>query len=199
MKLSIFEAFAVAASFLQISTHALALPPYIQKLEDAAKEAEQYGTKDFMEWGLTPGKATYHLNHTTIFDFSDTKGTDISCFRIPSVVQTESGVLIAFAEARGRFPKGSCADNSPLGIATKRSLDGGLSWDKLKFAVDPYFLGVSGQNDTNAGGNPVAVFDRVRKQVILHFVRGKVGNGGPKAYGWGGGRSKFWNFCVRTL
>ena len=46
---------------------------------------------------------------------------NVFCFRIPAVVQTDSGVLLAFAEARIN----TCADCAELGIAMRRSDDGG--------------------------------------------------------------------------
>ena len=46
---------------------------------------------------------------------------NVFCFRIPAVVQTDSGVLLAFAEAR----VDTCADCAELGIAMRRSEDGG--------------------------------------------------------------------------
>ena len=46
---------------------------------------------------------------------------NVFCFRIPAVVQTDSGVLLAFAEAR----IDTCADCAELGIAMRRSEDGG--------------------------------------------------------------------------
>ena len=46
---------------------------------------------------------------------------NVFCFRIPAVVQTDSGVILAFAEAR----IDTCADCAELGIAMRRSEDGG--------------------------------------------------------------------------
>ena len=40
-----------------------------------------------------------------------------SCYRIPSIVQTTKGVLVAFAEAR----EGSCGDGAVHSIAVRRS------------------------------------------------------------------------------
>ena len=40
----------------------------------------------------------------------------VTCFRIPAVVQTDSGVILAFAEARVN----TCADCAELGIAMRR-------------------------------------------------------------------------------
>lgn len=191
--------------------HVVVGQDYLQKLEAASKEAWSYGPAKFLEWGspfskrkearpTTRGVSTLShpphppspppfptsdvpLNHTLVFSGSDTIGTDIACFRIPSIIQTSTGVLVAFAEARGRFPMGSCADCSALGIATKRSMDGGLTWGALGWAVVPSFRAGSAGNSTragyrdmrNAGGNPVALFDPVRKQILLHIVRGGAG------------------------
>ena len=52
---------------------------------------------------------------------------NVTCYRIPSVVQTKSGVLLAFAEAR----HGSCGDNEVHEIALRRSQDGGEKWGKV--------------------------------------------------------------------
>eukprot|EP00965_Chrysotila_dentata_P235885 6201009-Pleurochrysis_carterae.AAC.2 len=87
----------------------------------------------------------------TVFKNGD---ANISCFRIPAVVQTESGVLVAFAEAR----HGSCADNNVHEIAARRSLDGGFTWSKLTF--------VAGSSAVHAG-NPSVTFDRKRKRIVL--------------------------------
>ena len=101
----------------------------------------------------------------------------ISCFRIPSIVQTRNGTILAFAEARGRFGpngEGSCADCSPLGIAVKRSVDGGDTWERFRWALDPFFTVASVIG--NSGGNPVAVYDeRKREKRGGWWVGGWVG------------------------
>lgn len=155
---------------------------YLHKFEDAVAEAREYGLVDFTRWGIHPGYIKYEpgMRPVKVFTHDDAKGTNVSCFRIPSVVQTKHGTVIAFAEARGRFDypnyTGSCADNSPLGIAVKRSTDGGKTWnEKFEWAVRPDFL--VGTPARNCGGNPVAVYDAVRDHVVLHFVRGAENSG----------------------
>jgi sialidase-1 len=70
--------------------------------------------------------------------------SNITCFRIPSVVQTLDGTLVAFAEAR----RGSCGDGDSHEIASRRSKDGGITWDALSIAAG---------NETYWVGNPEAV------------------------------------------
>eukprot|EP00746_Dinoflagellata_sp_MGD_P127662 gnl/MRDRNA2_/MRDRNA2_62182_c0_seq1.p1 gnl/MRDRNA2_/MRDRNA2_62182_c0~~gnl/MRDRNA2_/MRDRNA2_62182_c0_seq1.p1 ORF type:complete len:490 (+),score=59.00 gnl/MRDRNA2_/MRDRNA2_62182_c0_seq1:103-1470(+) len=150
---------------------------YIHKFEEAMKEAKTYGAEKALEWGLHPGYTKYEPGFAPVrvFGSADRDGTNVSCFRIPSIVQTKNGTLLAFAEARGRFNhpdyNGTCADNSPLGIALKRSFDGGVTWPgPFTWAVHPDF--VVGEAKRNCGGNPVAVYDTARDRVLLHFVRG---------------------------
>mgnify|MGYP003950411995 CR=1 FL=1 len=70
---------------------------------------------------------------------------NISCFRIPAIVQSGSGVLLAFAEAR----HGSCGDGDVHEMALRRSLDGGATWmDGVTFPVG---------NSSFWVGNPSAV------------------------------------------
>ena len=52
----------------------------------------------------------------------------ISCYRIPSIVQTASGTLVAFAEARE-----STGDGSVHSIAVRRSSTGGATWGNVTF------------------------------------------------------------------
>ncbi|MBU1820016.1 MAG: glycoside hydrolase [Bacteroidetes bacterium] len=68
------------------------------------------------------------------------------CFRIPAIVRTPSGTLLAFAEGRIN----NCGDFGDVDIVMKRSHDQGKTWDELR---------VVAQNDTLQAGNPAPVFD----------------------------------------
>ena len=68
-------------------------------------------------------------------------------FRIPSVIVTPQGTLLAFAEGR----HGSAADSGDIDLVLKRSGDGGLSWSPLRVLVD---------NGPNSASNPCPVVDR---------------------------------------
>jgi hypothetical protein len=56
---------------------------------------------------------------------------NVSCYRIPSIIQT-NGVLLAFAEARRNS---GCSDNTAYSIAQRRSTDGGQTWSNVTFPV----------------------------------------------------------------
>ena len=66
------------------------------------------------------------------------------CYRIPSVVQTAAGSLLAFAEAR----HGSCLDAYAVHIVSRASHDGGRTWSDLAVVAG---------NASVRLGNPTAV------------------------------------------
>jgi sialidase-1 len=68
-------------------------------------------------------------------------------FRIPSVILTAKGTLLAFAEAR-RAGRGDAGD---IDLVIKRSTDGGATWSAMK---------VIGDNGAGTFGNPCPVIDR---------------------------------------
>ena len=68
-------------------------------------------------------------------------------FRIPAVIATRSGTLLAFAEAR----RLGASDAGDIDLVVKRSSDGGQSWSALA---------VVGDNGPNTFGNPCPVLDR---------------------------------------
>jgi len=98
-------------------------------------------------------------------------------------VQTASGALVAFAEARDG------GDSSASRIGVRTSSDGGVSWTDVAFPA--------GAADTPAGraacnasraacraGNPAAVYDAAAARVVLVYVlRGFDGGGGEDAVG----------------
>ncbi|MEU3779538.1 LamG-like jellyroll fold domain-containing protein [Streptomyces sp900129855] len=51
------------------------------------------------------------------------------CFRIPSLIRTKAGTLLAFAEGR-HAP--SCADRGPIDIVVRRSTDDGRTWGPIR-------------------------------------------------------------------
>ncbi|MET9417721.1 sialidase family protein [Streptomyces klenkii] len=82
-------------------------------------------------------------------------GTDAySCFRIPALVTTVRGTVLAFAEGR----KGNCGDATDIDVVVKRSADGGRTWSPLE-VVD------EGRGDTH--GNPAPVVDRRSGRITL--------------------------------
>ncbi|MFF8604758.1 exo-alpha-sialidase [Streptomyces sp. NPDC015346] len=83
-----------------------------------------------------------------------------TCFRIPSLVTTKSGALLAFAEGR----VSGCADGGHNDIVMKKSLDGGQNWGPL--------VKVVGANDELSNGNAVPVVDAVTGRVSLMYAAG---------------------------
>ncbi|WP_425583251.1 exo-alpha-sialidase [Streptomyces luteosporeus] len=77
-----------------------------------------------------------------------------ACYRIPALVTTNRGTLLAFAEGR----KDNCGDATGIDIVLKRSTDGGRTWGPLQI-VDP------GEEDTH--GNPAPVVDRTTGRIVL--------------------------------
>src|SRR5213595_66313 len=68
-------------------------------------------------------------------------------FRIPSVVVSKKGTVLAFCEGR----KNSRSDTGDIDVVLKRSLDNGATWQRMQVVAD---FGV----DTI--GNPCPVVDR---------------------------------------
>ncbi|MEU0335862.1 exo-alpha-sialidase [Streptomyces sp. NPDC006193] len=77
-----------------------------------------------------------------------------ACFRIPAVVRTNGGTLLAFAEGRVL----NCGDAADIDIVLKRSTDGGRSWGPLQVVTE-------GGGDTH--GNPAPVVDRATGRIWL--------------------------------
>ena len=68
---------------------------------------------------MLPMNALSCLNctsHPALVQEAESSPYPVTCFRIPAVVQTDSGVILAFAEARIN----TCADCAELGIAMRR-------------------------------------------------------------------------------
>lgn len=83
------------------------------------------------------------------------KGDDgYACFRIPALVMTNDGSILAFAEAR----KKSCSDTGDIDLVMKKSTDNGKTWSGLQIIWD------DGQN---VCGNPSPVVDETTGEVHL--------------------------------
>lgn len=83
------------------------------------------------------------------------QGTEgYSCYRIPAIVQTKKGTLLAFAEAR----KNNCKDNGNIDLVVKRSADGGKTWGPMIMIWD---------DGDNTCGNPVPVVDQSTGNICL--------------------------------
>ncbi len=84
------------------------------------------------------------LSKTEVF----TSGTDgYHTYRIPSVIVTQEGTVLAFCEGR----KSGRGDSGDIDLLLKRSLDGGKTWSKQQIIWD---------DGPNTCGNPCAVQDR---------------------------------------
>ena len=75
-------------------------------------------------------------------------------FRIPSVIVTSQGTLLAFAEGRQR----SQSDSGDIDLVLRRSTDQGRTWGPMQIVWDDH---------GNTCGNPCAVLDRTTGRVWL--------------------------------
>ncbi|MEI5097568.1 sialidase family protein [Streptomyces sp. PmtG] len=77
-----------------------------------------------------------------------------TCFRIPAIVKTAKGTLLAFAEGRVN----DCSDAGDIDLVLKRSHDGGRTWGPMKVIN-------KGGGDTH--GNPTPIVDRETGRILL--------------------------------
>jgi sialidase-1 len=77
-----------------------------------------------------------------------------ACFRIPAIVTTVKGTVLAFAEAR----KNNCGDAGDIDLVVKRSSDGGKTWSALQMVWN---------DSTNTCGNPAPVIDQKTGKIVL--------------------------------
>ena len=79
-------------------------------------------------------------------------------FRIPSLVVTRKGTILAICEGRKR----SFSDQGNIDLVVKRSLDDGITWEKMQIIFD---------NGENSAGNPCPVVDRETGTIWLPFCQ----------------------------
>ena len=88
------------------------------------------------------------------------------CVRIPSLLTTSKGTLLAFGEAR-MF---TCDDNTQIDIAYKRSVDNGKTWSELKVL----YRGNSSGINYNRGGNFAPVQLKYNQRILVPFCRNNL-------------------------
>ncbi|MDG4863029.1 sialidase family protein, partial [Streptomyces sp. T-3] len=98
--------------------------------------------------------------------FKASQDPGYACFRIPAVVKTVKGTLLAFAEGRVN----DCSDAGDIDLVVKRSEDGGRTWSPLQVVNE-------GAGDTH--GNPAPIVDRETGRIVLAetWNPGKPGGG----------------------
>ena len=95
------------------------------------------------------------VSHTNELKYIFKSGSEgYNTFRIPSIITTDSGVVLAFAEGR----KNSSSDSGDIDLVLKRSIDGGKTWGDLIIIRD---------DSTNVCGNPSPVIDRKTGKIFL--------------------------------
>jgi sialidase-1 len=99
-----------------------------------------------------PAASATEFEQQVLFKASQDPG--YACFRIPAIVRTTSGTLLAFAEGRVL----NCGDAADIDIVVKRSTDGGRTWGPLQVVTE-------GAGDTH--GNPAPVVDRRTGRILL--------------------------------
>jgi sialidase-1 len=91
-----------------------------------------------------------------------TAGTDgYHSFRIPALLLTPQGTLLAFCEGR----KNDRNDYGDIDLVLRRSTDGGLTWGPLELVYE------QGGSEKITIGNPCPVVDETRGTIWLPFCR----------------------------
>lgn len=129
----------------QIATTATKLGASVVPLntESPANEAMAFLKKRYFS-GVRP-------TYSTVF----TKGEPYNNYRIPGVVATKNGTIVAFAEARS-----SAHDQAENDIVVRRSVDGGKTWSELIVVAS------NGQSSLN---NPAPTYVPQNNTIILLY------------------------------
>ena len=125
-----------------------------------------------------PPESDSLLSIVTVFQSAE---NGYQCFRIPAIIRSPGGLLLAFAEGRVN----NCGDFGDVDIVLKTSADGGKTWSPLR---------VVAQNDSLQAGNPAPVFDLLDPafpggRLFLFY---NAGNASEQAVRQGKGSREVW-------
>lgn len=102
----------------------------------------------------------YSQNFEYVDLFDTSMNNEVFCYRIPSIVTTTNGTLIAAIDERNN----SCGDlkwNRDINIVIRKSFDDGKTWTKIEKIVD-YPLGRS-------ASDPSMIVDKKTNEIFLFF------------------------------
>ena len=102
----------------------------------------------------------YSQNFEYVDLFDNSMNSEVFCYRIPSLVTTTNGTLIAAIDERNN----SCGDlkwNRDINIVIRKSFDDGKTWTKIEKIVD-YPLGKS-------ASDPSMIVDKKTNEIFLFF------------------------------
>ena len=104
---------------------------------------------------------TFYSQNLEFLDlFDNSMNSKVFCYRIPSLVTTTNGTLIAAIDERNN----SCGDlkwNRDINIVIRKSFDDGKTWTKIEKIVD-YPLGRS-------ASDPSMIVDKKTNEIFLFF------------------------------
>ena len=103
----------------------------------------------------TPAQTAPLFEQLTVFSAGE---AGYYCFRIPALVVSAEGTILAFSEAR----KLTCHDDAEIDLVLKRSFDQGKTWQDLQVLFD---------YGTDSVNQPAPVLDRETGEVVLVFCR----------------------------
>lgn len=132
--------------------------PVNQLIDRFMNASNEYKKNNIWLRGLDIVNSDPFFTTKTIFSNKDYR-ENISCFRIPSIVNSDNNIMV-LTEAR-LF---NCSDCSQKGIVSKTSVDNGLTWSDMKWVVPPIHV----------AANPTSVYDDLNKKIILHYATGKT-------------------------
>src|SRR5215471_18972430 len=104
---------------------------------------------------LSAGAGTASLTQVEVFRAGE---GGYHSYRIPALLATPKGTLLAFCEGR----KNSTSDSGDIDMLLRRSFDGGKTWSAVQKLAD---MG------TDTIGNPAPVFDRKTGTIFLLLTR----------------------------
>jgi sialidase-1 len=120
-----------------------------QKKITAANAIDPIETSAAAKTGVSPNLSAPIHTSMVLFNGGNEGADGVSIyhsFRIPSIVRTNNGTLIAFAEGRRWSP----SDYGDINLVFKRSTNNGTTWSAL---------GEIAANGAGTWGNPTAVYD----------------------------------------
>ncbi|WP_432880021.1 exo-alpha-sialidase [Kribbella sp. CA-245084] len=102
-----------------------------------------------------PTQAQAAITQTVLFDKGD---AGYGCYRIPAIVKTKAGTLLAFAEARRAW----CADSQEIDLVLRRSEDDGRTWSAIQTVL------------SGTDSDPTAVATRGNPAPIVDYETGRI-------------------------